>query len=193
MASHRATLVAEDETTITVDYEVTLVNVGPAPQFDNPGPEMITFLPPCSEILAYSASSGTVTPVQGVAVIWSGVQMPQTVGGAATTVQAKVKVPKTGPIRDFGAPAVPTAEAPQAFVTWWQSMVFSDSHLTGVNDTVSLSDDPAQPGEADPAEIRAAGGVPAEIPAVSEIGLLALTLLMGSAALRGLRAREPAA
>ncbi len=192
-ASHRAAIVAEDETTVTVDYEVTLVNVGSAPQFDNPGPEMVTFLPPCSVILEASATSGSVTAVQGAAILWNGGQTPETLSASGSTVKVKVSVPKTIPIRDIGAPSGPAAEAPQ-FVTWWQSVAFSDSHLTGVNDTFSLSDDPTQPGEADPAVIRAAGGVPAEVPTASEAGLLALILLLAGTAAWTLRRRrgEPA-
>jgi hypothetical protein len=178
---------------MTVEYEVTLTNLGPAPQYDNPGPEMVTFLPPCSEVLEATATQGTVTVFPGSAVTWDGTLAAATAARAAadTTVQAKVKVPKTIPIREFG-PGAHREETPPPFVTWWQSMVLSDAHLTGVNDTVTMSDDPDQPGEVDPTEIEVAAPpapAPAEIPAVSEVGLAALALLIAAAAAR--RLREP--
>jgi hypothetical protein len=193
VAQHHATLLAQDESTMTVEYEVTLTNLGPAPQYDNPGPEMVTFLPPCSEVLEATATQGTVTVFPGSAVTWDGTLAAATAARAAadTTVQAKVKVPKTIPIREFG-PGAHREETPPPFVTWWQSMVLSDAHLTGVNDTVTMSDDPDQPGEVDPTEIEVAAPpapAPAEIPAVSEVGLAALALLIAAAAAR--RLREP--
>jgi hypothetical protein len=193
VAQHHATLVAEDEASMTVEYVVTLTNLGPASQYDNPGPEMVTFLPPCSTVLEATATQGTATVFPGSAVTWDGTLTGSTAGAAAAevTVQAKVKVPKTIPIREFGPGAHREETAAPPFVTWWQSMILSDAHLTGVNDTVTLSDDPDQPGEVDPTKIRVAAAAAVEIPTVSELGLLLLTLLMGGLAMRRLRGREP--
>lgn len=198
VGSHRVTVLQEDPSGLTIEYEVTLENLGPAPQPDNPGPELITFLPLCATVVPGSATatSGTVD-VAADQVIWNGNLGPAPAAASAlraqenrsntATVEVTVKVPNI-PIQRIAARALPAA-ASEGRVTWWQSTILSDADLSGDNETLSLTDDPGLPGQVDPTPVASVHNSVAEIPTVSELGLLALALLLAAAALRLLRRR----
>lgn len=78
-----------------VEFVVTLENVSPEAQPDNPGPEFVSFLPVCAEVDlgSLTTTSGSVTVVgaegQATALEWNGelagASLAKTTGGGSTT------------------------------------------------------------------------------------------------------------
>jgi hypothetical protein len=116
----------------------------------------------------------------GDRVSWDGSLDAAGGGNAMSTVMIRAQVPDT-PIQGFQAQVAGSA------VTWWQSTILSDADLSGDNETLNLTDDPNQPGGVDPTPVALGGAATADIPALSELGLLLMALLLAAAALRFLR------
>ena len=168
----------------TVLYTVVLSNAGPTATPDNLGPELITFLPPCAQIVPGSATAnnGTVTVVDGQVLLWSGSVAPDG-DNPRTTVSATVLVPNSGGgIGDRRR----AAGTPVPNVTWWQSIILSDNDRSGDNETLSLTG--TAPGNVEPSRL-VVSATPATIPTLSTAGGTALGLLLAGAALWLLRRR----
>ncbi|HEV3074257.1 MAG TPA: hypothetical protein VHB47_07560 [Thermoanaerobaculia bacterium] len=139
-----------------------LINCGPANQADNPGDEFTDTLPAGLTLTGASATSGTAS-TSGNTVTWNGA-IP--VGGTVTiTMTANIGAGTTG------------------MVLCNQATVFYDADGDGINDSMRLSDDPDEPGPADPCCFQ----VVSVIPALSLAGLAALALLLAGLALWRLR------
>jgi hypothetical protein len=194
VGTHRVKILSRAPGGVTVEYSVLLENRGPAAQRDNPGPELITYFPPCTQIdpASISVSSGSAQICAG-GVRWDG-ELPPITALRAKDSTARITVVGTTPpddpiLRSRIQPAKSAGlAAAQTSALWWQSMILSDTDQSGDNETLSLTDDPDLPGEADPTPVFVEQEAEAvEIPAVSAIGLLALTLLLALAASRLLR------
>jgi hypothetical protein len=145
-----------------------LLNGGPSAQADNAGDEFTVTLPASLTLVSASATSGT-TATLGNTVTWNGA-VP--VGGR---VDISVKA---------------TVNAGTAGTTICiQGSAFLDTDGDGVNDTVFFSDDvhsPCPPADACCFRVL----TPAEIPALSEVGMAILALLLTAGAIVRLRARR---
>ncbi|HZF09380.1 MAG TPA: DUF11 domain-containing protein [Thermoanaerobaculia bacterium] len=154
-----------------VTYTIVLTNSGGAPQGNNPGDEFSDTLPAQLALFSATATSGTAVATTGTnTVTWNGA-IP--VGGSVTiTINATLL---------SGAPGATISN---------QGWIFYDSNGDGVNDKTRPTDDPVIVGPGDPTSFQITQG-PAEIPTLSEIGLLALgfaLLLAGMSVLRRKRA-----
>ncbi|HXO28955.1 MAG TPA: hypothetical protein VOA80_16515 [Thermoanaerobaculia bacterium] len=140
-----------------------LINCGPANQADNPGDEFTDTLPAGLTLTGASATSGTAS-TSGNTVTWNGA-IPA--GGTVTiTMTANIGAGTTG------------------MVLCNQATVFYDADGDGINDSMRLSDDPDEPGPADPCCFQVQ---PPGIPALSLAGLAALALLLAGLAVWRLR------
>jgi len=140
-----------------------LINCGPANQADNPGDEFTDTLPTGLTLTGASATSGTAS-TSGNTVTWNGA-IP--VGGTVTiTMTANI----------YAAPGTLLCN---------QATIFYDANGDGINDSIRLSDDPDEPGPADPCCFR----VLVLAPALSLAGLAALALLLAALAVLQLRRR----
>jgi len=138
-----------------------LINCGPANQADDPGDEFTDTLPAGLTLTGASATSGTAS-TSGNTVTWNGA-IPA--GGTVTiTMTANIN-------------------APVGTVLCNQATVFYDADGDGINDSMRLSDDPDEPGPADPCCFQ----VVSVIPALSLAGLAALALLLAGLAVWRLR------
>jgi uncharacterized repeat protein (TIGR01451 family) len=150
-----------------VTYTFVLLNCGPAVQMDNPGDEFSDPQPAGLTFVSAVASSGTAT--LGNPVTWNGL-IP--VGDMVTiTIDATINAGTAG-----------TTICNQAMIAF-------DADGDGVNESNALSDDPNEPGPADPCCFRVR--FPFQIPALSLPGLLALVLLLAAFAVLRLRRRSP--
>jgi len=140
-----------------------LINCGPANQADNPGDEFTDTLPAGLTLTGASATSGTAS-TSGNTVTWNGA-IPA--GGTVTiTMTAMIT-------------ALPGT------VLCNQAMIAYDADGNGTNESIGFSDDPDEPGPADPCCFT----VIRIIPALSPAGLGALALLLAGLALARLRRR----
>ena len=136
-----------------VTYTIVLTNVSAYDQFDNSGREFADILPPQLTLVGASATSGTATPA-GNAVNWSG-GIPA--GGQVTiTIDAVINAGAAG----------------QTVTN--QGTIIYDADGDGTNEATRPTDDPGLGGEFDPTEFQ----VLVPVPALSEIGLGALALLL---------------
>ena len=150
-----------------ITYTFVLLNGGPAAQADNPGDEFTDTLPATLTLTGASADSGTAETAGNMAT-WNG-SIP--VGGVVTiTVTATID-----PLTPIG-----TTICNQAAIAF-------DADGDGTNESNGLSDDPGQPGSADPCCFLVLS--PTEIPALSPAGLAALALLLAGLAVLRLRIR----
>jgi uncharacterized repeat protein (TIGR01451 family) len=142
-----------------------LLNCGPANQADNPGDELTDTLPPSLTLTGASATSG-VASTSGNTATWNGA-IP--VGGTVTiNITATIVAPAGTKICN-------------------QATIAFDADGDGINESTRFSDDPDEPGPADPCCFTV---IPPNIPAISPIGLAALALLLASLALLRLRRRS---
>jgi uncharacterized repeat protein (TIGR01451 family) len=153
-----------------VTCTLVLLNGGPFAQADNPGDELTDTLPAGLTLLSASADSGVVSTSSNT-VTWNGA-IP--VGGRVNvTFMAKVNIGTAG------------------MTICNQATAFLDTDGDGVNDTAFLSDLVTAPGPpADPCCFRVL--TVHQIPALAQVGMAILTLLLAAGAvlrLRGGRAR----
>ncbi len=115
----------------TVTYTVVLNNTGASQQLDNPGNEFTDVLPAQLTLVSAAATAGSaVATIATNTVTWNGA-IPAA-GSVTITITATV---------DAGT-ALQTVSN--------QGTVISDSDGNGSNETTSSTDDPGQPGAADP-------------------------------------------
>ncbi len=171
-ASISATKTAAGPFTVgsTVTYTVVISNAGASASPDNAGDEFTDVLPAALTLVNATATAGTATPNVGTnTVTWNG-SVPA--GGSVTiTITATIK-----------AGFVLTTVSNQGSVSF-------DADLNGSNETTIQTDDPAVAGAGNPTTFVVAAGSVLEIPTLSELGLLALVLLLLLAAWSQLRRR----
>jgi hypothetical protein len=143
-----------------------LINCGPANQADNPGDEFKDTLPTGLTLTGASATSG-VASTSGNMATWNGA-IP--VGGTVTITMNGMIDPLT---------------AGMTFCN--QATIAYDVDGNGTNESIGFSDDPDEPGPADPCCFRVLSLN--EIPALSGDGLAALALLLAGLAIMRLRRR----
>ena len=150
-----------------VQPSLLLINCGPANQADNPGDEFTDTLPAGLTLTGASATSG-VASTSGNTALWNGA-IPA--GGTVTiTITANINAGTAG------------------MTLCNQATIAFDADGNGTNESIGFSDDPDQPGPADPCCFRV---LITEIPALSGEGLAALALLLAGFALLRLRRRSP--
>ncbi len=116
----------------TVTYIVTLTNLGGLPQADNPGDEFVDVLPESLTLAGATATSGdVVVNLATNTVTWNGA-LAALDGSATMTITATV---------DSVAPAT---------VVTSQGSIRFDADANGVNETITLTDDPSIAGLEDP-------------------------------------------
>lgn len=154
-------------------YQIVLGNEGTGAQGDNPGDELVDVLPPQLQLVSASATAGTaVADTASNTVTWNG---PIPAGGSVTvTIVATVRVVAVG-----------TVVSNQAVVSF-------DALGNGINGASRSSDDPGQPGAADPTTFSVAATLapPLLVPVLDSRGLLLLGLLLAAVAGIGLRRRQ---
>ena len=144
-----------------------LINCGPASQADNPGDEFTDVLPAGLTLTSASATSGFASTA-GNTALWNGA-IPA--GGTVTiTINANINAGTAG-----------TTLCNQATIAF-------DADGNGSNESTGFSDDPDQPGPADPCCFRVLNTF--EVPTISRDGLAALALLLAGFALLRLRRRS---
>ena len=165
----------------TVFLNVVLTNPTPIDQPDAEGDEFSLAIPEALTPLSVEATSGQAELIAGAPaartpraaaasgsgflLIWNGA-LPA--GGSVTlTVTARVET--------FSPDGLEM-----------QGKIFFDTDGDGVNDLSTLTDDPSLPGDEDPSLLFAPQSV-LEIPALSDVGLLFLALLLAGLATRRLR------
>jgi uncharacterized repeat protein (TIGR01451 family) len=153
-----------------VTYTVILTNSGTAAQADNPGDEFVDVLPATLSLVSATATSGTaVATVATNTVTWNGA-IPA--GGSVTiTINATILPAGTG-----------TTIANQGTIAF-------DGDGNGANERTAQTDDPGQPGAADPTGLVVTA---AAIPTLSTLGWLVLALVLTILALGFLRGRRVA-
>jgi uncharacterized repeat protein (TIGR01451 family) len=135
-----------------IAYTIVLSNAGPGPQADNPGDEFVDVLPSQVSFGSVTASSGAATEAGGT-VTWNGA-IPA--GGNVTiTINGTVSSAAFGPITNQGT-------------------INFDSDGNGDNDATTVTDNPAEPGPADPTGFIIAR----DLPTLGTLGLLMLGLAL---------------
>ncbi len=153
-------------------YTILLSNTGPAAQSDNPGDELEDVLPPELQLVSAAASGGAASADPATnRVTWNGVLLAG--DSVIVTIEATVGL-----------------DVPLGAVVSNQGSVFFDADGDGLNEATAATDDPAEPGAADPTEfvVRARGIV--DIPTLGTSGALALALLLALGAVASLRRRS---
>jgi uncharacterized repeat protein (TIGR01451 family) len=144
-----------------------LINCGPANQADNPGDEFTDVLPAGLTLTSASATSG-VASTSGNTATWNGA-IP--VGGTVTiTINANINAGTAG------------------MILCNQATIAYDADGNGTNESIGFSDDPDEPGLADPCCFRVLS-TPPGIPTLSGDSLAALALLLVGLAIVRLRRR----
>ncbi len=151
-----------------VTYTFVLLNCGPAVQMDNPGDEFTDTLPAGLTLTGVGATSGSPSFL-GNTAMWNG----------TIAVGEMVTITETATI-DAGTAGTTLCN---------QAAIAFDADGDGVNESNALSDDPNEPGPADPCCFKVR--FPFQIPALSPPGLLALVLLLAAFAVLRLRRRPP--
>ena len=150
-----------------VTYQVTITNVSAtSTQLDNPGDEFVDILPASLILVSASATSGTALATLGTnTVTWNG-SLPH--GGSVTvTINATID-----PLASDG-------------VITNQGTIHFDGDGNGTNESSGSTDDPSLPGGADGTDLIV--GNLLAVPTLSEIGMLAMALLLVGAAWVALR------
>ena len=152
----------------TVTYTVTISNPSASTQLDNPGDEFTDVLAANLTLVSATATSGVATAdVPTRTVHWNG---SIAAGGSVTiTITAMIDSAASGTISNQGS-------------------VFFDADGNGTNESAILTDDPATAAADDPTSFTV--GAIAQIPTLSEAGLVALALLLASGAFLMLRRRR---
>jgi uncharacterized repeat protein (TIGR01451 family) len=148
-----------------VTYTVVLTNLGPGNQGDNPGPEFSDVLPPELTLVGATATSGTaVATLATNTVTWNG-SLAGGGGSVTITINATIK------------PAIPAGTTISN-----QGQVFFDFNGDGINESSTVTDNPATPGPDATSFTVAQQQQTAEIPTLDLLGLALLALLMAGAA-----------
>ncbi|HEY0511691.1 MAG TPA: IPTL-CTERM sorting domain-containing protein [Thermoanaerobaculia bacterium] len=155
-------------TNSTVTYTIVISNSGNSASLDNVGHEFTDTLPAQLTLVSASATSGTAT-TSGNTVNWDGT-VPAA-GSVTITITATIKP---------GFALTPVSN---------QGSVSYDSDLNGTNETTVLTDDPAVGGTSDPTTFRVVPAAIAEVPTLSEWGLMLLGFGLLLAAWTQLRRR----
>jgi len=146
----------------TVTYTITLSNSGPSAQTDNAGNEFTDVLPASLHLVSANATSGSaLATVATNTVTWNG-SIPA--GGSVTiTITATI---------DPATPAGTTVSNQGTFAY--------DADGNGTNEASGTTDDPGQPGAANPTAFAVGGPAvaTAAIPALDPLGLAALAALL---------------
>ena len=156
-----------------VTYTVVLTNTNVtaiirAAQGDNPGPEFVDALPAQLTLVSASATSGVATATVATnTVTWDG-SIPA--GGTVTITIVALINPGTG-----------------GQTVSNQGTINFDADGNGTNESSALTDDPSQPGAADPTTFGALSI--AQVPTLGGMGLITLCLLLAGVALLRLRRR----
>ena len=154
----------------TVDYQIVIINNGPAQQGDYAGDELVDVLPAELILSGATASSGTVLVDLGTnTVTWNGV-IP---AGGTVTIDIMASIDPLAPI---GATV-----SNQATINW-------DANGDGTNEASATTDDPTTGGGGDPTVFVVGGGNPViDVPTLDPRALLALVLLIAAVAVFRLR------
>jgi uncharacterized repeat protein (TIGR01451 family) len=150
----------------TITYTITLTNNGSGAQADNPGNELTDVLPPTLALI--SATAPAVANVGTNTVTFNGA-IPAG-GSVAFTITATI------------LPAAAGATVSN------QATISYDANADGTNEATGQTDDPAAGGASNPTTIVVAGGA-TEIPTLSTVGLLLLSLALAAMALALLKRR----
>jgi uncharacterized repeat protein (TIGR01451 family) len=150
----------------TVFYQVVLTNTGSGDQPDNPTDEFVDTLPSELILVDASASSGVATPdLPGNQVRWNG----SIAAGASVTIDIEATVDAV----------------PPGTVVSNQGDIFFDGDGNGTNESQTVTDDPSQPGTADPTEFTVEEAM--AIPTLSAAGSIALLVLLAGIGIAILR------
>ncbi|HEX4966858.1 MAG TPA: IPTL-CTERM sorting domain-containing protein, partial [Thermoanaerobaculia bacterium] len=157
----------------TVTYTIVLTNSGTGAQGDNPGHELTDVLPAGLALVSATATSGNaVATVATNTVTWDG-SIPA--GGSVTiTITATILPAAAG-----------TTVTNQGTISF-------DSDGNGTNDATAQTDDPATAGTANPTTFVVAGPPTPEVPTLSPLGLLLLTVILAGLAIALLKRRQGA-
>jgi uncharacterized repeat protein (TIGR01451 family) len=163
----------------SVTYTVVLTNLGPGNQGDNPGPEFTDVLPTELTLVSAMATSGTATATVGTnTVTWNGSLAG---GGGSVTITINATI-------DAGVPPGTTISN--------QGRVFFDFDGDGINESSTVTDDPATEGP-DPTSLRDSTAFLVveqqsivEVPALDGLGLALLAALLTLAGTFMLRQRK---
>lgn len=149
-----------------VVYEVVITNTSANLQNDNPGDEFVDLLPSELVLVGASATSGTaVADFGGNTVTWNG----SLAASASVTITIEATIdPLVGDTTIVN-----------------QGTVNYDGDGNGSNESSTVTDDPGLPGNADGTPLIV--GNPVDIPTLSQLGLLAMALLLASAAWLAIR------
>lgn len=152
----------------TVLYTIELRNLGPAPQLDNLGDELVDVLPAELDLVAASADVGTVGVDLGTnTVTWNG----SLAAGATATIEVEAAIVAG---LAHGTPVVN------------QATLSFDADGNGVNEGTGVSDDPHTGDPDDPTSFTVLGSA-LEIPVLDPRGLVALSVLLAGLGLVVLR------
>jgi uncharacterized repeat protein (TIGR01451 family) len=147
-------------------YEVVITNNSGSTQQNNPGNEFEDILPPELNLLDATATSGAAVADVGTnTVTWNG----SLAAGASVTITIEATI---GSLVGNGT-----------IVN--QGTVFFDADGNGTNESTGVTDDPNLPGGADGTPLIV--GDLLEVPALSQVGLLLMGLLLAGAAWVALR------
>ena len=149
-----------------VVYEVVITNTSANLQNDNPGDEFVDLLPSGLILVGASATSGTaVADLGGNTVTWNG----SLAASASVTITIEATIdPLVGDTTIVN-----------------QGTVNYDGDGNGSNESSTVTDDPSLPGGADGTPLIV--GNLLDIPTLSQLGLLAMALLLASAAWLAIR------
>ncbi|HEX3552919.1 MAG TPA: M36 family metallopeptidase [Thermoanaerobaculia bacterium] len=153
----------------TLTYTVVLTNSGGVAQADNPGNEFTDVLPAGLTLVSATATSGIAVATVGTnTVTWNGA------------------IPANGSVTITITATVNPGTAGQTISN--QGSFSFDSNGDGTNDTSGVTDDPATPAAGDPTAVDIVVPI-AEVPTLSDFGLVLLFLALAGAALLLLRRR----
>jgi uncharacterized repeat protein (TIGR01451 family) len=155
-----------------ITYTIVLTNSGTGAQPDNPGDELTDVLPSTLTLVSASASSGTAVATVGTnTVTWNG------------------SIPAAGSVTITIIATVEAGTAGQTISN--QATFIYDANADGTNETAGVTDNPATGTADDPTSVVALLPLD-EIPTLSEIGLIALCLMLAGAAMHLMRRRRVA-
>jgi uncharacterized repeat protein (TIGR01451 family) len=157
----------------TVTYTVKLTNSGTGAQADNPGNEFTDIVPSGLTLVSAVATSGTAAANTGTnTVTWNG----------AIPVSGSVTITITATIKPSAAGQTISNQGTIAY----------DSDGNGTNDATAQTDDPGVAGADNPTSFTVAAAGGADIPTLSNLGLLLLALAVAGLAFGNLKRRKSA-
>ncbi|MEO8033937.1 MAG: hypothetical protein ABI837_05850, partial [Acidobacteriota bacterium] len=144
-----------------VTYTIVITNNGSGPHTDNPGHELTDILPVQLQLVSASATSGTaLATIATNTVTWDGALA----AGASVTITVKAIIGST---------------IPNGTTVSNQASIAFDGDGNGTNEASAVSDDPSQPGAADPTTFTVIPP-PASIPALDGRGLMLMAALLAA-------------